>query len=64
MKGCPMPKMNNQQLYECSECALHYEDKKVAEKCAAWCSKYKSCNLEITKLSEEIKAVSTPKDSD
>ena len=50
-----MPKSN---LYQCPECELHYADKVTAKKCRAWCSKYKSCHLEITKLSEEAKAQS------
>lgn len=40
-------------LYQCPECGLHYTDEATAKKCAAWCCKYKSCNLEITKLSIE-----------
>lgn len=43
------------KLYQCPECGLHYEDKATAKKCAAWCSKYKSCNLKITKTSKESK---------
>jgi hypothetical protein len=43
------------KLYKCPECKLHYKDKETAIHCRAWCSKYKSCNLEITKLSEEVK---------
>jgi hypothetical protein len=35
----------------CEECKLKYGDKIWAEKCEAWCKKYKSCNLEITKHS-------------
>src|SRR5574337_1367852 len=42
-------KAADKKLYQCPECGLHYKDKKTADKCAAWCSKYKSCNLEITK---------------
>lgn len=45
--------MNQQELFECPECGLHYVDEELAEKCAAWCSKYKSCNLEIIKYSIE-----------
>ncbi len=44
------------KLHQCPECGLHYGNKVVAIKCQAWCSKYKSCSLEITKLSEEAKA--------
>ena len=46
---------DKERLYRCPECGLHYRDEKIAKKCAAWCCKYKSCNLEITKLSEEVK---------
>jgi hypothetical protein len=38
-------------FYQCEECKLLYEDISWAEKCEAWCKKYKSCNLEITKHS-------------
>lgn len=38
-----------QKLYKCPECGLEYEDKQWADKCQAWCSQYKSCNLEIIK---------------
>jgi len=34
-------------LYVCEECKLKYEEREIAEKCEAWCSKYKTCNLEI-----------------
>lgn len=40
---------NNQQLFQCEECKLLYEEKEWAEKCQAWCAEHKSCNLEITK---------------
>lgn len=51
-----MPKIDKKQLYQCVECGLHYADEEMAKKCAAWCSKHKACNLEITKLSAEVKA--------
>ncbi len=35
--------------YKCKECGLVYEDENIAKKCQAWCKRYKSCNLEITK---------------
>ena len=37
----------DKELHQCEECGLKYIDKKWAEKCEAWCKKYKSCNLEI-----------------
>lgn len=50
--------MNDQEsdeneLYVCIECGLHYEFKEMMEKCRAWCTQYKSCNLEITTHSIE-----------
>jgi rubredoxin len=39
--------------YQCPECGLHYEDEAIMKKCAAWCSEYKSCNLEIIRHSVE-----------
>lgn len=39
--------------HQCPECGLHYTNKKTAEECAAWCARYNSCNLEITKYSIE-----------
>lgn len=43
--------------FQCTECGLHYNDKATAKKCGAWCSEYKSCNLEITQFSIESKKV-------
>lgn len=44
----------NKKQYKCPECGLYYTDKITAKKCEAWCKEYKSCNLEITKLSVEV----------
>ena len=46
--------VNTQKTYRCPECGLHYRDETTMEKCAAWCAKYKSCNLAITSLSIEV----------
>lgn len=46
---------NSNNLFSCSVCKLHYQNKPDMEKCFAWCSKYDSCNLEITANSEERK---------
>ena len=40
---------NDRTLHKCEECGLKYESKEIAEKCQAWCSEYKSCNLDIIK---------------
>ena len=41
--------MTEIKLFRCPECGLEYMEKEWAEKCAAWCAKHKSCNLEIIK---------------
>lgn len=43
--------MKNSKFYICPECRLSYTNKELAKKCEAWCKKYNSCNLEITKYS-------------
>lgn len=45
--------MSKNKLYQCPECGLHYRDAATANQCQAWCSKYKSCNLDIAKSSVE-----------
>ncbi len=45
--------MSEQKIFQCPECGLYYYDEEIAKKCEAWCNKYKSCNLEITKLAVE-----------
>ena len=45
--------MDQNELYECAECGLHYRDKETAQQCGDWCLKNQSCNLEITRLSVE-----------
>lgn len=49
--------MTEVNLFQCIECGLHYKDQALAKKCAAWCSEYKSCNLEITKESIESSSI-------
>ena len=34
-------------FFYCEECGLAYLDKSTGEKCQAWCSEHKSCNIEI-----------------
>ncbi len=46
-------KNSKQKLYQCSWCGLHYKDENWASQCYLWCSKNKSCNVEITRYSEE-----------
>ena len=44
---------DQQEVYQCPECGLHYRDKKHAEKCEVWCKEHHSCNLDITAHSIE-----------
>ena len=52
---------NNKELYQCEVCGFHYERKEWAEQCEAWCTKNKSCNLEITGNAEENKQMAETK---
>lgn len=45
---------NNKAYYLCEECDFAYKDQETAEKCEAWCKKYHSCNMEITKYAVNI----------
>lgn len=40
---------DNKKYFICEECGFAYLEKKWAIKCQKWCSRYNSCNLEITK---------------
>ena len=46
---------DDERLYQCSECGLHYKEEKYADQCKIWCKEHKSCNLEITGHVEENK---------
>ncbi|MBI4153884.1 hypothetical protein HY501_00970 [Candidatus Woesearchaeota archaeon] len=37
------------KLYRCRACGFEYSEKEWADKCYEWCSKHKSCNIEIIK---------------
>jgi len=39
----------SKNYYKCSKCGIKYRNKKWANKCYKWCSKHKSCNIEIIK---------------
>ena len=38
----------SERIFVCPECNLGYKNADWAKKCAAWCKKHRSCNLEIT----------------
>ena len=46
--------MDDQKLFQCPECGLHYTDQKIAQACEAWCKEHKSCNLLIMQQSIEV----------
>lgn len=39
--------------YRCGICGLHYKEIQMALKCEEWCSRNRSCNVEITSKSLE-----------
>ncbi len=41
-------------VYKCTKCGWMYEDKKWAEKCEAYCKKYKACNIKYQKFAIKI----------
>ena len=41
--------------YKCESCGFNYKTKELADKCEAYCNKYHSCSLEITKNAVNIK---------
>ena len=45
-----MPEKNK---YECPVCGLHYYDEEIVKKCEAFCTEFKSCNIELIKHSVE-----------
>jgi len=40
-------KKNKKILFQCKECNLVYENKKLAEKCEAYCKEHHACNIEL-----------------
>lgn len=45
--------MSDKKIYECPACGLHYYDEEIVNKCEAWCTQNKSCNLEFIEHSLE-----------
>jgi hypothetical protein len=45
--------MNQEELFQCPECGLHYRDKTTANECEAFCKVHKACNLVISMKSVE-----------
>lgn len=40
-------RIKEENIYQCSECGLHYRDKELAKQCKAFCKKHKACSMEI-----------------
>ena len=53
--SCPKHGKPLTKTYKCEECGMHYLDESIAQKCEAWCKKYKSCNIEYIKEALESK---------
>jgi len=50
IKIVKMVKKNKKEkkiLFQCEECKLFYENKKLAEKCDAYCKEHHACNIEL-----------------
>jgi len=47
-------KKGNKVYYQCEECDMFYDTKKLAAKCEKFCRENKSCSLEITKHAVQI----------
>lgn len=43
------------KYFQCDLCKFYYKTKTLAQECESFCNKYKSCSLEITKHSINIK---------
>lgn len=43
----------NEPVYECLECGLHYKSEEIVKQSRKWCAEYKSCNMSITNHSLE-----------
>ncbi len=48
-----LKKISSGEAYRCPVCGLHYHEKSTAEKCETFCTEYKSCSLELIKISVE-----------
>lgn len=45
---------NGKKYFMCEECGMYYLERELAEKCEAFCKKFKGCNLEITKHAVQL----------
>jgi predicted ATP-dependent serine protease len=54
-------KKNDENLYVCEECGLVYKERRWAEQCEEFCSKYHSCSLEITRHAVQMNAIDSDK---
>ncbi|MCX5751222.1 MAG: hypothetical protein NT099_06115 [Candidatus Saganbacteria bacterium] len=45
----------HKRYYVCDECGMGYAKLELAKKCQAWCTKHRSCNLEIIKFAINAK---------
>jgi len=52
-------KRDDETLYVCEECWLVYRERRWAEQCEEFCSKYHSCSLEITKHAVQMNTINS-----
>lgn len=41
-------------LYRCEECGLHYREEETAAECETYCREHNACNTDIIKQSVDI----------
>lgn len=47
------------EIFQCSDCGMHYKDANMAKKCYEYCKNNKACSIEITKHSiERLQSIS------
>lgn len=49
----PSEPIQDSDMSQCGECGLHYRDAQKAAQCELWCKAHHTCNVDITKDSEE-----------
>ena len=56
--------LEDQALYECADCGLHYKDPQKADECYQFCTTHQACNLKITRHSVERRPQPRANESD
>jgi hypothetical protein len=48
--------MNQDDIFQCSECGMHYREKLWVEACEAFCKRNQACSLDIAQHAVENEA--------